>query len=142
MHWFFILLFFFEFLCPFESWSNPMFDHDLYKFKTWIWKIKHVSFVVTPKWSSILRRFLKFPCLKPKNHVLLFMLDFISQRLGLVVAWCINFLVWICLDIVYQNLIECLLDDISVFEISMLVIHKPLLFMHAWLHKVEFRVWG
>ena len=102
MHWFFILLFFFEFLCPFESWSNPMFDHDLNKFKTWIWKIKHVSFVVTPKWSSILRGFLKFPCLKPKNHVLLFMLDFIRQSLGLGVAWYINFLVWICLDIIYQ----------------------------------------
>jgi hypothetical protein len=25
--------FFFEFLCPFESWSNPLFDQDLNKLK-------------------------------------------------------------------------------------------------------------
>ena len=95
VHWFFILLFFL-FLCPFESWSNPRFDHDLIKFKTWIWKIKHVSFVVTPKWSSILRGFLKFPCLKPKNHILIFMLDFIRQSLGSIGGRYMICLVWIC----------------------------------------------
>jgi len=51
---------------------------------------------------KLLRGFLKFPCLKPNNHVLLFMLDFIRQSLGLGLAWYMNFLVWICLDIVYQ----------------------------------------
>jgi hypothetical protein len=33
----FVFLFFFdffEFLCPFESWSNHRFDHDLNMFKT------------------------------------------------------------------------------------------------------------
>jgi hypothetical protein len=29
--------YFFEFLCPFESWSNPRFDQDLNKLKTWKW---------------------------------------------------------------------------------------------------------
>ena len=59
-----VFKFFFEFLCPFESWSNPRFDQDLNKFKSWIWKIKHLSFLVTPK---LLGGFLKFPCLKPKT---------------------------------------------------------------------------
>ena len=42
---------FFKFWCPFESWSNPRIDQDLKKFKTWKWKGKHVSFLVTLKWS-------------------------------------------------------------------------------------------
>ena len=42
---------FFEILCPFESWSNPRFDQDLNKFKTWKWKGKPGSFLVTLKWS-------------------------------------------------------------------------------------------
>jgi len=41
-----------KFLGPFESWSNPWFDQDLNKFKTWKWKGKSVSFVVTLKWRS------------------------------------------------------------------------------------------
>jgi hypothetical protein len=32
--WFFFFFDFFEFLGPFESWSNPRFDQDLNKFKT------------------------------------------------------------------------------------------------------------
>jgi hypothetical protein len=32
----------------------------------YIWKGKHVCFLVTPKWSSW-KGFLKFPCLKPKT---------------------------------------------------------------------------
>ena len=40
-----------QFLYPFESWSNPKFDQDLNKFKTWKWKGMHGSFLVTIKWS-------------------------------------------------------------------------------------------
>ena len=43
--------FFLEFWCTFESWSNPRFDQDLNKFKTWKWKGKAGSFLVTLKWS-------------------------------------------------------------------------------------------
>ncbi len=43
--------FIFKFLCLFESWSNPKFDQDLNKFKTWKWKGKPGSFLVTLKWS-------------------------------------------------------------------------------------------
>ena len=43
--WFFLIF------CRFESWSNPRFDQDLNKFKTWKWKGKPGSFLVTPKWS-------------------------------------------------------------------------------------------
>jgi hypothetical protein len=44
---------FFEFCAhPFVSSSNPRFDQDnLNKFKTWKCKGKHVSFLVTLKWS-------------------------------------------------------------------------------------------
>ena len=47
----FDFLFFSECLCPFESWSNPRFDQDLNKYRTWKWKWKPVSFLVTLKWS-------------------------------------------------------------------------------------------
>jgi hypothetical protein len=98
VHWFFILLFFLI-LCPFESWSNPKFDHDLNKLKTWIWKIKHMSFLVTPKWSSW-EGFWNFHVWNQKPHI--FMLDFMRQSLGLGGRYMIS-LVWICLDLVYQH---------------------------------------
>jgi hypothetical protein len=40
---------FLNFVWPFESWSNPRFDQGLNKFKTWKWKCKHGSFLVTPR---------------------------------------------------------------------------------------------
>ena len=95
--------FFFEFLCPFESWSNPRFDKDLNKFETWKWKSKLGSFLVTTKWSFWVG-FWNFHVWNPKP-LLLFMLDFIRQRLGLGGRYMI-FLVWICLDFVDQ--LECL----------------------------------
>ena len=95
-----------EFLCPFESWSNPMFDQDLNKFKTWKWKGKPGSFLVTPKWS-FWEGFWNLHVWNPKR--LLFVLGFIRQSVGLGGRYMI-FLVWICLDLVYQ--LECLLCDI------------------------------
>ena len=77
---FYFFWFFFEFLCPFESWSNPRFDQDLNKFKTWKWKSKPGSFLVTPKWS-FWEVYWNFHVWNPKP--LLFMLDFIRQSLGL-----------------------------------------------------------
>ena len=65
---------FFEFLCPFESWSNPRFDPYLNKLKTWKWKGNLGSFLVTLKlsfWEVFEISMFENP--KP----LLFMLDFI-----------------------------------------------------------------
>ena len=56
---------------------------------------------------KLLGGFWNFHVWNPK--ILLFMLDFIRQSLGLGGRYMI-FLVWICLDLVYQ--LECLLYDI------------------------------
>ena len=103
---FYFFNFFLNFLFPFESWSNPMFDQDLNMFKTWKWKGKPRSFLVTPKWS-FLEGFWNFHVWNPKP--LLFVLDFIRQSLALGGRYMI-FLFWICPDLVYQ--LECLLYDI------------------------------
>ena len=49
----FIFSDFFSILMPIWILSNPRFDDqdNLNKFKTWKWKGKHVSFLVTLKWS-------------------------------------------------------------------------------------------
>ena len=114
-----------EFLCPFESWSNPRFDQDLNKFKTWKWKGKHRSFLVALKWSWILGGFWNFHVWNPKP--LLFMLDFIRRSLGSIGGRYMICLVWICLDLVYQ--LECLLYDIR--GLCALVFHF-LIFMPIW----------
>ena len=92
--------FFFWILCPFESWSNPRFDHDLNKFKTWIWKIKHISFLFTPKWSSW-EGFWNFHVWNQKP--LLFMHAWLHKsEFSVRGRYIHDFLVWICLDLVYQ----------------------------------------
>ena len=89
----------------FESWSNPRFDQDLNKFKTWKWKGKHGSLLVSLKWSFW--GFMKFPCLKSKTTSLRAWLHKTKFRAR---GRYMIFLVWICLDLVYQ--LECLLYDI------------------------------
>ena len=94
-----------EFLCPFESFGQILarFDQDLNMFKTWKWKGNHGSFLVTLKWSFW--DVLKFPCLKPKTTSLH---DWHHKTEFRVRGRYIHdFLVWICLDLVYQ--LECLL---------------------------------
>ena len=67
-------------LCPFEYWSNPRFDQDLNKFKTWKWKGKPGSFFSHSK-MKLLGGSWNFQVWNPKP--LLFMLYFIRQSLGL-----------------------------------------------------------
>ena len=99
----FVFYFIFIFLCPFVSWSNPRFDQDLNKFKTWKWKGKHVSFLISHSKMKLLGRFLKFPCLKSKTTSLrawLHKTKFRARGRNMI------FLIWICLDLVYE--LECL----------------------------------
>ena len=49
---------------------------------------------------KLLGGFLNFHVRNQKPHI--FMLDFMKQSLGLGVDTCLIFLVWICLDLVYQ----------------------------------------
>ena len=44
--------FFFEFFMLIWILVKPTFDQHLSNFKTWKWKGKHGSFLVTPKWSN------------------------------------------------------------------------------------------
>ena len=104
--WFFIFWFFFDFLYPFESWSNHRFDQDLNMFKIWKWKAKPASFLVTPKWS-FWEGFWNFHDWNPKTTSLRAWLHKTKFR---VRGRYMIFLVWICLDLVYQ--LECLLYDI------------------------------
>ncbi len=62
----FHFLIFLNFLCRFESWSNPRFDQDLNKYRTWKWKEKPVSFLVTPKWSFW--EVFEFSMFETQNH--------------------------------------------------------------------------
>jgi hypothetical protein len=103
--WFSFFCFFFEFYAHiFESWSNPRFNQDLNKFKTWKLKGKHVSFLVTLKWSFW--DVLEISMFETQNDFDLFMLDFIRSTGGRYMIC----LVWIYLDLVYQ--LECLRYDI------------------------------
>ena len=103
MLWFSFFFDFFWIFMPIWSWSNPRLNQYLNKFKTWKWKGKPVSFLISHSKMKLLGRFLKFPCLKSKTTSLLAWLHktkFRARGRNMI------FLVWICLDLVYE--LECL----------------------------------
>ena len=123
----FIFFDFFWIFMPIWSWSNPRLNQYLNKFKTWKWKGKPVSFLISHSKMKLLGRFLKFPCLKPKTTSLRAWLHKTKFR---VRGRYMIFLVWICLDLVYQ--LECLLYDIR--RLYALVFHFFLKFYaHFWI---------
>ena len=69
-------------LMPIWILSNPRFDQDNWnKFKTWKWKGKPVSFLISHSNMKFLGGFWNFHVWNPKP--LIFMLDFIRQSLGI-----------------------------------------------------------
>jgi hypothetical protein len=115
------------FLCPFESWSNPWFDQDLNKFKTWKWKGKPASILVTLKWS--IWEVFEVSMFETQNHFSSCLIDFIRQSLGLVGRYMIC-LVWICLDLVYQ--LEWLQYDIRILCALVFIFYLFWIFMPIW----------
>ena len=70
---------FFLFWCTFESLSNPRFDQDLNKYKTWKWK-GEACILLSHSKMKFLGCSWNFHVWNPKP--LLFMLDFIRYSLG------------------------------------------------------------
>ena len=106
MRSFFHFLIFFEFFMLILKLVKPKFDQHLNKFKTWKWKTKLGSFLVTQKWSF--GEFLENFMLQIQNHFSS-TLDFIVWILRYH-TWYMHFSFWIYVDLVYQ--LELLVYDI------------------------------
>ena len=89
-------LIFFQYWCPFESCQILGLTNIQNKFKTWKWKGKHVSFLVTLKWSFL--DVLEISIFETKND---FSLHARLHKIDRGYRYMIC-LVWIYLDLVYQ----------------------------------------
>ena len=100
----FFLMFFEIFMLILKS-VKPKFDQYLNKFKTWKWKNKPGSFLVTPKWSF--GEFLENFMLQIQNHISSHMR---VHSLRFEISHDIQaYFVWMYLDLVYQ--LELLVYD-------------------------------
>ena len=129
MSWFHIFMCFWIFISSFQSWSNLRFDHDLNKFKTWKWKTKPGSFLLTPKWSYY-QSFVPFHDSKFKPFS--WILDFIRQSWRYHIPYMVIFVscylhlvyhfIWLVYDIrrlceMVSHFYDFFLNFISSFQI-------------------------